>query len=85
MKIVVKNKDKFQLPEHQFFKGAEIICNPNVPDDIFVMFPDDYKPFGGVMYLFKNIDGQLYYHKIPNFGELCRKSVLFELSKTEFK
>ena len=63
-KLIVKDRDKFETPQYEFFVGLEIVESKYLPDDVFVVIDGD-KFMTSTMYIFKYKGTELYYHKIP--------------------
>jgi len=63
-RLLVKNIEEFQVPQHEFFEGIEIVVSKYLPDDVFVVIDGD-RFMSSTMYIFKYKGTELYYHKIP--------------------
>ena len=63
-KLVVNNKDNFEIPQYDFFERMEIIESKYLPDNCFLVLDGDTF-MHTTMYIFKYVNGKLCYHKIP--------------------
>jgi len=82
-KLVVKNKETFQTPQYDFFEGMEVIENPYVPDNCFMVFEGNTF-MNTTMYIFKYKNGELYYHKIPPMWNIDLPLVKDPYEKNKF-